>query len=427
MFASRGAVALLFVLGFLHTNAQTHKCGAERLRNIRASKDPNYLARLHEAEDAFQREHNQSSNKKDDHIISIPVVVHVLYNNSKENISDEQIQSQIDALNLDFQHKNADSLKTSHAFYKFTSNTEIEFCLASTDPDGKTTTGITRTKTDSLKFFGVGSEKFSSLGGIDNWDPKKYLNIWVCHFDDDAELLGYASFPTDLEDYPEEDGVVIDYRAFGTIGTAGTDGFEDNDGGRTATHEVGHWLYLEHIWGDDDCGDDRVSDTPPQEMDNGGCPTFPHNANNSCGSNANGEMFMNYMDYVDDHCMVMFTKGQKARMRDAIESWRADLLNSPACSQGSYLPETVGQNLSLSVFPNPSNGNVSIQLLGVNKGQVTMRLVNTVGETIITWNLEGSSNGLTEQVNFSSLPSGVYFLNVSSENQHFSEKIIINQ
>lgn len=427
LLAPRSATMILLSLSFLHTEAQTHKCGSERLRNIRASKDPHYLSKLHQAEESFQRQHNQSSHKKDNHLITIPVVVHVLYHNNKENISDQQIQSQIDVLNTDFQHKNADSLKPSHPFYQFTSNTEIEFCLANTDPDGNTTTGITRTKTDSLKFFGVGNEKFSSSGGIDNWDPKKYLNIWVCHLDEDAELLGYASFPTDLGDYPEEDGVVIDYRAFGTTGTAGTDGFEDNDGGRTATHEVGHWLYLEHIWGDDDCGSDGVSDTPPQEMDNSGCPTFPHNANNKCGSNENGEMFMNYMDYVDDHCMVMFTTGQKARMRDAIESWRADLLKSTACSNSSNVQKAFASQLAINAFPNPTNGQTSVELVGAKGGDVTFRLSNSIGQTVKTWTVKNVSESQVQHHDFSSLTDGVYFLNAQHQGQYLSEKFIIRK
>ena len=148
--------------------------------------------------------------------------------------------------------------------------------------------------------------KFSSKGGSDVVDPAHYLNIWVCNL---AKYLGYAQFPGDN---PSSDGVVILYSAFGRTGTL----LPKYDKGRTATHEIGHWLNLRHIWGDMQCGNDFVDDTPKHTTANFGCPAFPHY--NSCDNAA--EMTMNYMDYTDDACMYMFTNGQKSRMLAVLAS-----------------------------------------------------------------------------------------------------------
>src|SRR5205085_7351896 len=139
--------------------------------------------------------------------------------------------------------------------------------------------------------------KYTANGGHDAWNRDQYLNIWVC---DLSGKIGYAQFPGGPA---ATDGVVIDYQAFGTLGTASIPFHL----GRTATHEIGHWLNLRHIWGDANCGDDLVADTPTQQTDNGGCPSFPHV---TCSNGPNGDMFMNYMDYVNDNCMNMFTAGQ---------------------------------------------------------------------------------------------------------------------
>jgi hypothetical protein len=162
---------------------------------------------------------------------------------------------------------------------------------------------IRRVKTDKPKFGINDSVKSASEGGADVVAPDNTLNIWVCNL---PGLLGYAQFPGGR---PETDGVVINYKAFGTTGTAQA----PFDLGRTATHEVGHWLNLRHIWGDTlDCtGSDLVDDTPKAQRPNYNSPLFPHV---SCNNDPNGDMFVNYMDYVDDAAMFMFTNGQAERM-----------------------------------------------------------------------------------------------------------------
>ena len=253
----------------------------------------------------------------------ITVVVHVVYANASENISVAQVKSQIAALNKDYKAKNPDRSKTPAPWKGLVADSQIEFHLATKDPKGKATTGITRTKTTRTSFVAeADSVKAAATGGIDPWPTDKYLNIWVCGRLLDARghsLLGYAQFPGGPS---KTDGVVIWNGSFGTKGTART----PFNLGRTATHEVGHFLNLRHIWGDTpNCaGNDLVDDTPSAEDANYNKPAFPHI---SCSNGPNGDMFMNYMDYVDDDTMIMFTSGQVARMHAALNGPRSGLVS----------------------------------------------------------------------------------------------------
>jgi hypothetical protein len=313
---------VLAAIALAVSNGQAQRnCGSmEHLQQM--SNDPQVVERRTQIE-AFTEEWVRN-NGGDRALVTIPVVVHVVYNTATENISDAQIQSQITVLNADFRKLNSDASLVPSAFSSLAADANIEFCLASTDPTGASTTGITRTSTTSTSFSTNDGVKFSSSGGKNAWDATKYLNIWVC--DISGGILGYAQFPGGSA---STDGVVIDYQYFGTMGTA-TAPFNK---GRTATHEVGHWLNLYHIWGDDGTGctgSDLVSDTPNQADENYGCPTFPQV---SCSNGANGDMFMNYMDYTDDACMYMFSTGQASRMQAlfATGGARASLLTSNGC------------------------------------------------------------------------------------------------
>ena len=222
--------------------------------------------------------------------ITIPVVVHVLYNTAQENISDAQIQSQIDVLNEDFNLQNADKSKIPSIFSGVAGNVGLKFVLAQT----------IRKATNKRSWPANNNMKYTSKGGSDAVDPAHNLNIWVCNL---QKYLGFAYYPG----APAEiDGVVNLYSAFGRTGTL----HPVYNKGRTATHEVGHWANLRHIWGDATCGNDLVDDTPVHTTYNFGCPAFPKH--NSCGDNAI-EMTMNYMDYTDDACMFMFSNGQGSR------------------------------------------------------------------------------------------------------------------
>lgn len=280
-------------------------------------ENPELEQRMHEIErvtENYLRNGSayQNANERVTGVVTIPVVVHVIYNSSKpqENISDAQIQSQIAVLNEDFRRTNPDHVNVPSLFSSLKADTEIQFVLATTTPTGQATTGITR-KASTRTSWGTNDDcKKPSAGGVAPWDATRYLNIWVCNIG--GGILGYAQFPGGST---ATDGVVISPQYFGSS-SKGT-GFYLSapfDKGRTATHEVGHWLNLRHIWGDANCGNDFVADTPTQQTSNGGCPTFPKP---SCGNTS--DMFMNYMDYTDDRCMYMFTLGQKDRMRATFE------------------------------------------------------------------------------------------------------------
>ena len=243
----------------------------------------------------------------------IPVVIHVVYRAWLENISAEQVASQIDVLNQDFSKRNPDVELVPSVWLDVVGDARIVFKLADRDPQGAVTNGITRTSTNVASFSDDDAVKFADRGGADAWPADCYLNVWVCHLED---LLGYAQFPGGPA---QTDGVVIDYRSFGTSGTAEAPFHL----GRTATHEVGHWLNLFHIWGDDGmgcAGTDQVDDTPNQAGPNTGRPSFPQV---TCDNGPNGDMFVNFMDYVDDSSMVMFTVGQVERMHAALDHGRS--------------------------------------------------------------------------------------------------------
>ncbi len=251
--------------------------------------------------------------------VTIPVVVHVVYNNSSQNISDSQIRAQIDRLNSDYRKRNTSEInRLAPQDYRVrATDSYIQFKLATRAPDGSATTGITRKQTDSTRFTYAGEGMKKLPAGVKPWDTDRYLNIWVCNMN--MRPLGYATFPEDT--IKSRTGVVIDYKCFGVRSSVSHPRFNL---GRTATHEVGHFFGLRHIWGDGRgcsdsgaagncaCGnDDGVTDTPNQGRANYGSPA---SAPVTCSNGPAGDMYMNYMDYVDDSVMCMFTTGQRARM-----------------------------------------------------------------------------------------------------------------
>ncbi|MDQ6842806.1 MAG: M43 family zinc metalloprotease [Bacteroidota bacterium] len=338
-------------------------------------------------------------------VIVVPIIVHVLYNNSGQNITDAQVQSQIDALNKDYRRLNEDAEKTPFPFTIVAADTRIVFCLAKVDPNGRYTPGIVRKYTKTQFWLSDDEMKFSSKGGDDAWNSKKYLNIWVCNLF--GRTLGYAVFPGGP---PERDGVVIQYNVFGTTGNLNA----EFNKGRTSTHEIGHWLGLKHLWGDGSCGDDDIFDTPPQETNNSYCPSFPHTS--LCSVNAFGDMYMNYMDFTDDACMNLFTKGQKIEMRSqfALGNSRNSILRANVCdsslAQGGPLPIDSTENTpDIKIYPNPFTNTVVIQsqnstdLIGK-----TIKLYDAAGKLFVDQKLQSQKT----VISLSQFLPGIYFMKI---------------
>ncbi|MEO6490353.1 MAG: M43 family zinc metalloprotease [Ferruginibacter sp.] len=341
-------------------------------------------------------------------IITIPVVIHLLYKSGEQNISDDQVLSQIEVLNRDFRRLNTDAVNTPVAFRNAAADCRIMFCLAQVSPGGMSTKGIIRKYTNKDFFLGDDGMKFSAQGGDDAWDSKRYLNIWVCSLF--GRSLGYATMPGGETD---KDGVVIKYDVFGSRGVLRA----PYNKGRTATHEVGHWLGLKHIWGDADCGTDDVDDTPSQKSYNYDCPSFPHVS--GCSPNGNGDMFMNFMDFTSDACMNMFTNGQKMKVRSGFASGgiHNSFLNSFACDSslatGGPLPiETIHVSMpapGIQIFPNPVLNEVN--LISVNNYLMagkTCTLYSMEGKRLVQIQLTSEK----EKIIVVALNAGVYILKI---------------
>ena len=282
--------------------ASRKSCPSEEIRANLLANDADAKARYLALENGTEKfiQARKARRVLADGTIEIPVVVNVLYRTSAENISDARIAEQISVLNKDFGATNSDISKVPSEFSAVAAgDTKVRFRLAKTVR--KSTTVRSWKTNDAMKK--------SSSKGIDATDPTQYFNIWVVG--DMSSILGYATFPESSGLW--NDGVVLAAPFVGVTGASAPYNL-----GRTATHEVGHYLNLRHIWGDANCGSDLVADTPTQTTANYGKPTYP--LMNTCGGVSRSVMFMNYMDYVDDAAMFMFSAGQKDRMQAVLTS-----------------------------------------------------------------------------------------------------------
>lgn len=319
----------LFTILQITVSYAQEKCLSEIMFQEAAAKNPQLLRNREQLEEWTRDYVDQMSQpgvaeRSAGAVKVIPVVVHVIHYGGPENISREQIIDQIDSLNKDFQLQNADTVNIPAVFKPLAGNPQIEFRLAQLDPNGQCTDGIVRV------YSPLTYNARNNVKALSYWPSNKYLNIWIVNSiantgGSPGMVIGFAQFPGGD---PLTDGVVIKYDFMGSIQQAASSG----NNGRTATHEVGHWLNLRHIWGDAQCGNDQVSDTPTQYDANLSiCPSWPHLS--SCNGNApNGDMFTNYMDYTNGDCQNMFSAGQAVRMNAALSSGissRANLWSAP--------------------------------------------------------------------------------------------------
>jgi hypothetical protein len=275
----------------LATNAITQRgCASQEVLEAQLKADPTLAIRMNQIEAFTQK--SMTNGRLVNGKVEIPVIVNVLYKTAAENISDAQIKTQIDVLNQDFNAANSDFSSVPALFSGVAANIGITFVLEK----------INRKATTKTSWGTRDAMKKTKQGGLDPTSPTTKLNLWACTIG--GGILGYAQFPGGSS---ATDGVVIDSKYFGLSGTASY----PYNLGRTATHEVGHWMNLRHIWGDATCGSDLVTDTPTHNTANYGVPTYPHLS--TC-TGTPVEMTMNYMDYTDDRGMYMFSNGQKTRM-----------------------------------------------------------------------------------------------------------------
>ncbi len=380
--------------------------------------DPNFAAHHQEVMDFIQNPNNsQSLFQKGPNsptvVVTIPVVFHVLYKNATQNISDAQINSQLDVLNKDYRKLNTDfNSVVPAAFRPLGSDMEIVFCKAARTPAGVASTGITRKSVGSSFVF---ENSYFLAAGEPAWDTTKYLNIWIGRFTDNT-LLGFAYLPSSAGD--SNDGLCIGDQYFGTTGTA-TAPFNK---GRTGTHEIGHYFGLDHPWGNDGsacnstANSDGVTDTPATNNPYFGCPTFPDNTN-ACASSTNGSMFMNYMDYVDDACMAFFTAGQKTIMQNTLAGPRLSLLSSNGCAAlGLDQFEAIK---AIAVYPNPVSKYFMITSPQVAIDEV--EIFNALGQLVKTQKLSQTNNVISVE----EFESGTYYLRIYNQGQFIkSDKVI---
>ena len=404
-------LVLLLLSSFFVTAQRTCHTSEKMLELIQ--NNPEFELHHQETMDFIKNPKNATSplNRSTSVVYTLPVVVHVLYKNASQNISEAQILSQLAILNADYSKTNADFNSVVPAAFKpLGANFELAFCMASRKPDGTATNGIERKSVASSFVF---EDQYYTAAGLPVWDPTKYLNIWVGRFTD-TSLLGFAYLPSIVgTSFANRDGLCIGDKFFGNTGTAQA----PYNKGRTATHEIGHYFGLDHPWGDGFCnGDDGVADTPATNDAYYDCVSFPNNTY-MCNPTTNGAMFMNYMDYVPDACMAFFTTGQKAITQSTMNGPRASLKTSNGCQSLSVTEQEA--ILSIAVYPNPVS-----QYFMITSPHTSVDLVeiySTNGQLIKTQKLDEVNN----KIYVDNFETGVYYLRIYNENQLLkSDKII---
>lgn len=437
-------ILALFTLVLLCLNlySQTEICGHNHQLEKRKKINPYYQQWIDSFYAAAQAEYKDALTHKrrivaDTEYYEIPVVFHVVYNTNAQNISINLINSQMDELNNAFRRRNADSTRIRSVFKSLYGDIRIQFKLATVDPNGNPTTGITRTSTLKTTFgtsMGSYVEDMKSTvnGGKDAWNPRKYLNIWICNMqypNIGAIVYGFATppdgspnwenFPNATKDtFDNETGVVLHYEIVGRNNPLASARYKE---GKTAIHEVGHYLGLRHVWGDggfNGCSvDDGIEDTPNARVASSNC-----NGQNTCtdASNDKPDQTENYMDYALDGCAAMFTNGQAYMMRYVLQNLRTGL----PFRKINY--KEVNDDYKFSVYPNPQKANqdIKLELSSPENKTYKIKVINSIGQQIIEKSIKTNS---TISINNNEITDSVYFIILLDENNNVVErKKVIN-
>ncbi|MFA5782368.1 MAG: T9SS type A sorting domain-containing protein [Bacteroidales bacterium] len=405
------------------------KCGTMEYLEQQKALDPSVELQMQQLEEFTRqwiKDHPDGSGDKT--IITVPVVVHVVWNTSAQNISDARVQEQINILNRDYGGTNPHSMGSFSTSLK--ANTELQFCLAQRTPAGVATNGIEKRQTTVTSFTTNNAVKYYSQGGLSAWDPTKYMNIWVCNLG--QYLCGYAQFPYAAQGggINATYGVVIHYQYFGVTGAT-----TPYNGGGTTTHEIGHCFNLYHIWGDDsggsdpytcssgNCcgGTDNCTDTPNQSVATDGSHTGE--LTDACATASPGIMYMNFMDYTYDVSYTNFTPNQKARIQPLFVTGAplVSLKTSNGCTPGVGIEET--ESISdINIYPNPSNGLVNVKFTLSDASDVVISVSNILGDEIAKIGKQNVSS-VDIPINLANQSAGIYFVKIQIGTQIITQKV----
>lgn len=395
-------------------------CASKEVMQQEMAADPAYAKKVKESEQKFKEYLKNfvkpGINKNNPHV-TVPIVVHVIYNTPDQNISDAQVQSQIDVINEDYTAANNDYNNYDGGYTSVKGDFNIQFCLAQVIH-----------KATNKKSFGANDQmKRNQTGGDDPVDPMHYLNVWVCNLD--HNLLGYAYYPGVK---PEKFGAVIHFMAFGR--GAGYNLFPAYNKGRTLTHEMGHCLGLVHIWGDSNCGDDLVDDTPVQPGPNFGCPA--QGLRSSCTGNP-VMMWMNYMDYTDDPCMYFFTDGQSVRGDFFITNdpqlqsiFSSTCTNAPGNNPIITKSESSGNGRNINdwmIYPSITQNAFTLQLNSASPGKAIVNIYDQKGVLVSVKNILIAEGINSTHFDISGLATGLYIVQLKQGAGSSVKKLIVQR
>ncbi len=429
---------LVFVL-----KAQTHEheiCGYQHEVEKLLKKQPNFLTWQNALFEQAMLEYNDMQGAKrkiipDTQYYQIPVVFHVLYNNSNENINESYIQSQLNELNLAFRKLTADTLRIRAIFKPIAADVRIQFVLATKDPNGNPTNGITRTQTFKTTFatsiYGEYNDdmKWTNNGGKDAWNPARYLNIWTCNMrypNQVSMTLGFATPPTGAPNWwgnvtkdstDVESGVVLHYSI---VGRNNPLAIANNVEAKTGIHEVGHYLGLRHIWGDgqgnNGCNvDDGIFDTPNAKDKNYSCSKS--NPPNTCidATNDLPDQTENYMDYALDGCAAMFTKQQAFLMRYVLNNFRTGLPYREITFDTTY------DQTKIEMFPNPATEkkDVKLQISTLEKATFHVLVIDMNGKQVLSFDVMSNE---VASIDISGFARSVYYVIISDADKKIVDR-----